>query len=126
MYSFWRIVSQSVFFEQTDPSASSSPSVNSAAVSAALDPYRFASYNSHMAAAAAARAESASYFGSAAAHGAAASALTHGAASALTPYAAYAAQNMMHNWNSYSMASFQNLQRAGVTYGRTLHSFIFI
>lgn len=39
------------------------------------------------------------------------------ASSALNPYAAAYAQNMMNSWNSYSMASFQSLQRAGVTYG---------
>eukprot|EP00095_Tigriopus_kingsejongensis_P008012 maker-scaffold269_size230758-snap-gene-1.44 protein:Tk08012 transcript:maker-scaffold269_size230758-snap-gene-1.44-mRNA-1 annotation:"gata-binding factor a isoform x1" len=50
--------------------------------------------------------DSSSYWG---AHGA--SAVT----AALSPYAAYA-QNMM-NWNSYTtMASFQSLQKAGVTY----------
>ena len=62
-----------------------------------------------MHAAAAAARESASYFGS-----------------SLSPYAAYAAQNMMSSWNSYSMASFQSLQRAGVTYGRIQYNNIFL
>ena len=68
---------------------------------------RFASYNGLTAsAAAAARAETA-YFGSATA-----------AANSFGPYAAaYAAQNMM-NWNSYSLATYQGLQREGVTYGK--------
>ena len=75
--------------------------------SASLSDYsRFASYNG-MAAAAAAR-ESA-YFGSAGAAAAAANSF---------PYAAYA-QNMM-NWNSYSLATYQGLQREGVTYGKKL------
>lgn len=66
------------------------------------DPYRqFASYSSAVARESAA---ASSYF-------------SPHAAGALGSYAAYA-QNMM-NWNSYSMASFQNLQRAGVTYGKT-------
>merc|ERR1711935_1027989 len=38
------------------------------------------------------------------------------ATSHLNPYAAYA-QNMMNSaWNTYSMATFQGLQRAGVTF----------
>ena len=72
-----------------------------------------------MAAAHAAARESA-YFGSAAAGAAAA------AANSFSPYAAaYAAQNMM-NWNSYSLATYQGLQREGVTYGmHILESVIF-
>ena len=72
----------------------------SSASSALSDYSRFSAYNG-MAAAAAAR-ESA-YFGSAAA--------------AHMPYAAAYAQNMM-NWNSYSLATYQGLQREGVTYGK--------
>ena len=93
----------------TDSSANWSASENSVATStsASLSDYsRFASYNG-MAAAAAAR-ESA-YFGSAGAAAAAANSF---------PYAAYA-QNMM-NWNSYSLATYQGLQREGVTYGKNL------
>ena len=68
--------------------------------SSSSDPY--APVHNRFTASAAAAASS--YFGS------------HAAVSALGPYAAY--QNMMSmNWNSYSMASFQSLQRAGVTYG---------
>jgi hypothetical protein len=37
-------------------------------------------------------------------------------ASHLNPYAAYA-QNMASAWNNYSIATFQGLQRAGVSYG---------
>ena len=70
---------------------------------------RFASYNGLTAsAAAAARSAETAYFGSASA-----------AANSFGPYAAaYAAQNMM-NWNSYSLATYQGLQREGVTYGKT-------
>ena len=79
----------------------------STSASTSLSDYsRFASYNG-MAAAAAAR-ESA-YFGSASAAAAANS----------FPYAAAYAQNMM-NWNSYSLATYQGLQREGVTYGKNL------
>ena len=69
---------------------------------------RFASYNGLTAsAAAAARSAETAYFGSATA-----------AANSFGPYAAaYAAQNMM-NWNSYSLATYQGLQREGVTYGK--------
>ena len=46
-----------------------------------------------------------------------------GMASHLNPYAAYA-QNMMSSaWNTYSMATFQGLQRAGVTYGKAGSNF---
>ena len=70
--------------------------------SSSSDPY--APVHNRFTASAAAAASS--YFGS------------HAAVSALGPYAAY--QNMMSmNWNSYSMASFQSLQRAGVTYGES-------
>ena len=73
---------------------------------------RFASYNGLTAsAAAAARSAETAYFGSASA-----------AANSFGPYAAaYAAQNMM-NWNSYSLATYQGLQREGVTYGKTYTS----
>ena len=35
----------------------------------------------------------------------------------LSPYAAVYAQNMATAWNTYNMATFQGLQRAGVSYG---------
>ena len=42
-----------------------------------------------------------------------------GMASHLNPYAAYAQMSQMSSaWNTYSMATFQGLQRAGVTYGK--------
>ena len=57
-----------------------------------------------------AAARESAYFGSASAAA---------AANSFGPYAAaYAAQNMM-NWNSYSLATYQGLQREGVTYGKS-------
>ena len=76
---------------------------------------RFASYNG-MAAAAAARETAANYYSSAAAGAAAA------AANTFSPYAAAYAQNMM-SWNSYSLATYQGLQREGVTYGKKSNTF---
>ena len=43
--------------------------------------------------------------------------MSGGMSSHLNPYAAAYAQNAMA-WNTYSMQTFQGLQRAGVTYGR--------
>ena len=70
------------------------------------------------AAAAASRADPASYFGSAAAAGNLAGAAA-AAANTFSPYAAaYANAANMMNWNSYSLATYQGLQREGVTYGK--------
>ena len=86
--------------EDAAAAAAESAAAASATTAASSDPYSPAAHRFSSASVAAAS----SYFGSA-----------H-AAAALGPYAAY--QNMMSmNWNSYSMASFQSLQRAGVTYG---------
>ena len=43
------------------------------------------------------------------------------AANTFSPYAAaYANAANMMNWNSYSLATYQGLQREGVTYGKTI------
>ena len=50
-----------------------------------------------------------------------------GMGSPLNPYAAAYAQNMAASaWNSYSLATYQGLQRAGVTYGEFYYLFIYI
>ena len=78
---------------------------------------RFASYNGLTGAAAAAARDS-PYFGSASAAV---------AANSFGPYAAaYAATQNMMNWNSYSLATYQGLQREGVTYGRSKNIIIAI
>ena len=46
--------------------------------------------------------------------------MSGGMGSHLTPYAAAYAQNVASAWNSYSVATFQGLQRAGVTYGESV------
>ena len=72
------------------------------------------------AAAAASRADPASYFGSAAAGISAGAAAA--AANTFSPYAAaYANAANMMNWNSYSLATYQGLQREGVTYGKNIY-----
>ena len=51
--------------------------------------------------------------------------MSGGMSTHLNPYAAAYAQNAMASaWNTYSMQTFQGLQRAGVTYGRSTQGYI--